>query len=279
MDAPSIGFSWFEWHFHPDVIIGVLFLETLYCLVVGPIRKRLRWGDPVEPRKIAWFTAGMIVIYVALTSAIHELSESYLFSAHMIQHLLLIVIAPPMLVAGSPSWILRPIQSYWRLLAVARFITRPLVAFFIFSVVLSVWHIPYLYDLTLHSRAPHVLEHLLFISSSVIMWLPVMSSMPEIPRATHPVQILYLFGLSLPMGMIGAAITFSPNILYSWYATVPRLWGLSVLEDQQIGGLIMKLLGGAAFLVVTAVIFFIWFAKDEKGEIVTGRAEFLSPEE
>jgi len=81
------------------------------------------------------------------------------------------------------------------------------------------------------------------------------------------------------MGMIGAAITFSPNVLYSWYATVPRLWGLSVLEDQQIGGLIMKLLGGAAFLVVTAVIFFIWFAKDEKGEIVTGRAEFLSPEE
>ena len=275
MDTSSIGFSWLEWHFHPDVIIGVLFLETLYLLVVGPIRKRLEGSAAVEPRKIAWFTAGVIVIYVALTSAIHELSESYLFSAHMVQHLLLIVAAPPMLIAGTPSWILRPILSRRIPLIVARFITRPLVAFFIFSIVLSVWHVPYLYDLTLHARAPHILEHLLFISSSVIMWLPVMSSMPEIPRATHPVQMLYLFGLSLPMGMIGAAITFSPNILYSWYADVPRLWGLSVIEDQQIGGLIMKLLGGLAFLVVMAVIFFIWFDKDEKGEIETGRAEFL----
>lgn len=258
--------SWWEWHFHPDVILGVLLLEGAYLLGVGPLRQRYGWAAYVENRQVMMFSLGVLVLFVVLTSPIHHLSDNFLFSAHMVQHMLMILLIPPLLLAGTPGWLLRPLIRQPQVLAVGRFLTHPVIALLLFSFVLSVWHLPDLYDLTLRNHGAHILEHLLFISTAVIMWWPVLSPMPELPRANPPIQMLYLFFLSLPPGFIGAAITFSPDILYEWYGTVPRLWGISALADQQIGGLIMKIPGALTFLGVLCVVFFVWFNQEERSE-------------
>ncbi|MBI2170765.1 MAG: cytochrome c oxidase assembly protein [Chloroflexi bacterium] len=279
MNGEAASFSWLQWHFHLEVVIVLLLLEGVYLWGVGPLRRRFGWAEEVEAKQVAWFTGGVIVLYIALTSSIHELADSFLFSAHMVQHLLLVLIAPPMLLVGTPGWLMRPIFRSQPVRRAVRFVTHPLAAFLVFNAILGIWHFPFLYDLTLRSHAPHILEHLLFIGGAVIGWWPILSPTTEVPRASYPIQILYLFGMSLPMGIIGAAITFSPHVLYPWYGAVPRLWGISATTDQQVAGLIMKIPGALFYLVFMTAIFFAWFNKDESGQGETGLEELIGPEE
>ena len=263
MVTGSESLSWFQWHFHPDIVVGVLLLESFYLLGVGPLRRRYHLADAAPSRHVVLFSLGVLVLYLALTSPIHHLADEFLFSAHMVQHILLLLVVPPLLLTGTPTWLLRPLIRSPIVLTVGRFLTRPIVAFAIFTIALSLWHIPALYDLALRNETAHILEHLFFISSAVIMWWPVMSPLPELPRAGYPVQMVYLFSLTIPMGFIGAAITFSQRVLYTWYDTVPRLWGLSVISDQQIGGLITKVPGALVFMGVMIFVFFKWYDYDQ----------------
>lgn len=258
-------FSWTDWHFHPDIIAGLLLFQGAYLLGVGPLRNRYGWADAVPIGKAAVFTLGTLTIYLALSSPLHELSDNFLFSAHMVQHLLLVMLIPPLLIWGTPGWLLDPLfRSHPLVKTVARKILSPLWAFIIFSSILVVWHYPALYDLALRQHGLHVLEHLLFMAAAVLMWWPVVGSLSDFPKPSYPVQILYLFLLSLPPGFLGAAITFSGETLYPWYGEVSRLWGISVQTDQQIGGLIMKLLGALVFLGVMIVVFFLWYTSEER---------------
>ena len=266
--APSVAsFSWFEWHFHPDIILVVLLLEGAYLLGVGPWRTRFGWATAVQMRHVVLFSLGVVVLYVALTSPIHHLSDNFLFSAHMVQHLLLTLVTPPLLVAGTPGWLLRPLVRWHPVLATGRFLTHPVIAFLLFSFVFSIWHLPVLYDLTLRNQPAHIAEHMLFLTTAVIMWWPVLSPLKELPRASYPIQMLYLFFLSVPTGFIGGVITFSQEVLYPWYESVPRLWGISALADQQIGGLLMKIPGALTFLGVLTVVFFAWFYREERDQV------------
>ena len=266
-------FSWTDWHWHLDIITGVLLLEGLYLLGVGPLRQRYEWAERVPTCQVVTFTLAVLVIYVALSSPLHELSDNFLFSAHMVQHLLLMLLIPPLLIWGTPAWLLRPLLRFPVVERAARFLTSPVIAFIVFSGVFSVWHFPPLYDLTLRNHSAHVLEHLLFMATAVVMWWPVLGRLPELPRPSYPIQMVYLFFLSLPPGFVGAVITFSGDILYPWYGEVPRLWGISALTDQQIGGLIMKIPGALVFLVALAVVFFTWFNREESGSQDRSRGE------
>ncbi len=266
MVEAQAAFSWWEWHFHPDVIVGVFLLEGLYLMGVGPWRRRYGLASEVKSGQVVLFSLGVLVLFVSLTSPIHHLADNYLFSAHMVQHLLLVLVVPPLLLAGTPDWLARPLFRPRLVLAAARFLTRPLIAFLVSSVVLSVWHLPVLYGMALSSEVGHISEHLLFVGSAVLMWWPVLSPLPEVPRASYPIQVIYLVGLTLPMGFVGAAITFSRRVLYDWYDTVPTLWGLATVLDQQIGGLIMKIVGALVFLGVMTVVFFVWYYREERGE-------------
>ena len=256
---------WLQWHFHPDIVLGILLLQGAYLLGVTRLRRRLGRAEPVEAKHVVFFSAGMLSMYLALSSPIHHLADNFLFSAHMVQHLILILVMPPLLLAGTPPWLIRPLFRHNLTLFVARWLTRPVQAFAISGFVLAVWHLPAMYDATLHTHGIHVLEHLMFMVSAIIMWWPVMSPLSEVSRASYPMQMVYLFLLTLPAGFIGAAITFSPRVLYPFYATVPRLWGLDVVSDQQIGGLIMKLPGALAFFITMGVVFVLWYQRDQKG--------------
>jgi putative membrane protein len=253
-----------HWHAHPDVLLGLALIEGVYLLGVGPLRTRYNFAGSVDSRQTATFTAGVLVIFVSLLSPIHELSDTYLFSAHMVQHVLLTLVAPPLLILGMPDWLLRPLlRPNWAFRS-ARLLTNPIVAFVTFSFLFAVWHIPSLYDHSVTNHGVHIGEHILFILTAGLMWWPITSNMPELPRLSDPMKMAYLFLLSIPQIIIFAPITFASEPLYDFYVNAPRIWNVTPLVDQQIGAIIMKMGGGLLFLTLMIVTFFRWFIREEQ---------------
>ena len=261
---------WTHWHGHPDVLIGLGALQGAYLLGVGPLRERYDLADRVEPRQIATFTAGVMVIFLSLLSPLHILSDDYLFSAHMLQHVLLTLVAPPLLILGTPDWLLRRLMRPDIVFILVRRATHPVFAFMSFTVVFSIWHMPALYNLSVTNHGIHIGEHLLFIAAAVLMWWPICSTMPELPRLTYPLQMGYLFLLSIAQIIVFAPITFARNPIYEWYVLAPEIWSLDAVTDQQIGAIIMKVGGGILFIVLIIAAFFRWY-NDDKNEQLANR--------
>ena len=264
------GSLWTHWHGDPEVLIGLGALLGAYLLGVGPLRDRYALADGTELRQIATFTLGVVVIFVSLQSPIHELSDRYLFSVHMLQHVLLTLVVPPLLILGTPNWLVRPFIRPEAVLRLARLVTRPVPAFVMFNGIFSIWHIPALYNLSITNHGVHIGEHLLFVATAVIMWWPIASNMPELPRLSYPLAMVYLFLLSIAQIIVFAPVTFSPEPLYQSYVDAPRVLALSPLTDQQIGAIIMKIGGGAIFLTLLIVFFFRWYRREESEEIEMG---------
>ena len=264
MPPDAADFSWTEWHGHPSVIIGLVALAGAYLVCSGPLRWLFGSAQGPGVWRMSSFLFGVLVIAVAVLSPLHELGDNYLFSAHMVQHLLLILVAPPLLLLGTPKWMLRPLVTSPRALRIARGLTSPVMAFAVFNVVLVLWHLPPLYDLALRERGIHILEHTMFISAAVIMWWPLLSPIPQLPRASYLVQMLYLFVIPTVLAILGAFLTFADKVLYSWYAEAPRIWDISASSDQQIAGIIMWVPGGLAYLLTLIVVFLIWAGEEER---------------
>ena len=255
---------WTHWHGHPDALIGLAALEALFLLGVGPLRERYRLADSVEPRQVATFTAGVLVIFLALLSPLHELSDRYLFSAHMFQHVLLTMVAPPLLILGTPDWLLRPLLRSNSMFRVARLLTRPVVAFALFNLIFSFWHMPDLYNLSVTNHTVHIAEHLMFMAAATIMWWPIAGNMPELPRLSYPLAMVYLFLLSIAQIVVFAPITFAREPLYQWYVNAPEIWGIGPVADQQLGAILMKIGGGVVFMSLIIVLFFRWYSREEQ---------------
>jgi len=268
--------SWSSFTVHWSTVIGLAVLAALYewrARSVRPISSMTGENEILattaesrltghEPRR-AFFYSGLAVIFLSLNGWLHDLSDWYLFSAHMVQHLLLTLLVPPLLIAGTPGWMLRPALRYAPVATIARFLTNPKVCFATFSLVLIAWHVPALYNTAMARHDIHVLQHLMFMASSVMLWWPVMSRVPELPRLSYPMQMLYLFLTTLPMSVVAVYITYSSNLLYPAYAAAPRILGILPLEDQLIGGLIMWIPGGLLFFGVISLIFFRWQARGD----------------
>ena len=253
----DVPLAWDRWNVHLSVAAGLALLGGLY-VYLGGLRS--------APRHVASFVGALVVLFLALNGPLHNLSDSYLFSAHMAQHLLLTLVFPPLLLYGTPAWVVRPLLGPRWIMAVARVATRPLMAAIIFSAPIVIWHVPVLYEAALRHHNLHIVQHLVFLSTAVVMWWPVLSPIPELPRAQHLVQLLYLFLLGIPMSVTGALITLSDSVLYPFYATAPRVGGLSPLDDQQIGRLLMWVLGGLMLWIVMTVIWFRWSFWDARGD-------------
>ena len=260
---PVVEFSWADWHGHPSVIIGLVILTGWYLLSVGPLRHRYQGSGETGSGQITLFLTGLTILFVALLSPLHELGDNYLFSAHMTQHLLMTLVVPPLLLVGTPPWLVRSLLRPAAVMAIARKLTRPVMAFIIFSAVFAMWHVPAFYDLALRERGIHILEHVMFLSVGLIMWWPILGRLPELPRPPYLVQILYLFVLPTITAILGAIITFADGVLYEWYAEAPRIWHISAHSDQQLGGIIMWVPGGLVFLLTLIVVFLVWAGHEE----------------
>jgi putative membrane protein len=252
------GFAWTNWQVDPTVAGGLVALGVAYAAATL-WRHRFAPEACVEPRKAVSFAGALGVLFIALTGPVHDLSDYYLFSAHMIQHMLLVFAMPPLLLYGTPGWMVWPLLRDRRLLQLGRVLTRPAGAFATFNVVLVAWHLPPLYNLAMERHPVHIVEHLMIMAASVVLWWPMLSPLDELPRAPYPVQMLYLFVVGLPMVMVAIFISMADDLLYPYYAASPRVWEqLTPRVDQQLGGLIMWIPGGMIFLTALSVVFFRW---------------------
>ena len=262
----DIPIAWNRWNVHPSVVAGLVLLGGLFVYLGGLTSAR---------RHVASFFGALVVLFVALNGPLHNLSDTYLFSAHMGQHLLLTLVFPPLLLYGTPAHVVRPLLRPRWVMALGRIVTRPLAAALLFTGPIVIWHSPSLYEAALRHHNLHIAQHLVFLTTAVIMWWPVLSPVPELPRIPHLLQMLYLFLLGIPMSITGALITLSDSVLYPFYAAAPlRVGELSPLEDQQIGGLLMWVLGGLMLWIVMTVIWFRYSVWDARAD-----AELKVPEE
>lgn len=267
---PTASYEW-AWSLHPSVLIGTGLLGALYFYGIGPLRRRYGWGPPASPGQILSFCTALLVLVLSLNGPVHDLSDYYLFSVHMVQHLVLTLVFPPLLLGGVPGWLVRPLLVRRGILPAARFLTRPLMAAVVFSAVVAVWHLSPFYDLMMRSHQVHIATHLMFLAAATLMWWPVMSPLQELPRLSNGVAMLYLFLVGIPMQAVAALITFSDKILYPWYVAAPRTFGLSPLDDQRLGGLLMWIPGNLWIFAAIAVLFFRW-AREEDEETGPGTA-------
>ncbi|HEU4452303.1 MAG TPA: cytochrome c oxidase assembly protein [Longimicrobium sp.] len=258
-------FAWNEWKVYPSFMVGWLLMGALYFLLVGPLRHRFPGSRPATRGQVASFVLAWASIFLSLQGPLHELSDFFLFSAHMVQHLVLILVMPPLLLMGIPDWMLRPAVRVRWVGAVARALTIPLVAFALNNVIFLAWHFPGPYDLMMRNHNVHVGMHLTIMITGVIMWWPVMSPLPELPRIAAPLQMIYLFLVGIPMMVSAALITFSGSAMYTWYVEAPRVFAeLSPLEDQRLGGVIMWVPGGLVIWIAITAVYFRWTHREVK---------------
>jgi cytochrome c oxidase assembly factor CtaG len=203
--------------------------------------------DPAAPGRPRYFWAGYACFAVALVSPMDAASDRYLLSAHMMQHLLITMIGPPLVLEGLPPGVARRLP---------RFLGNPWLTVTVFNVVLLVWHIPALYQATLMNEDIHILEHLLFMGSAFLFWLPIVGPVARTRGMAPLMRIGYLAYATLPPTVIGMTLAMAGSVLYPFYSLQPRLLAdLSPLVDQQLAGLMMFGLGNLIYLVPISIIF------------------------
>ena len=250
------------WRYQLHVEVWVLLLAVvgmgLYVSrVLQP--KAVAAGDPpITKRQKAWFVGGVLLLWVASDWPLHDISERYLYSLHMVQHLLLTFVMPPMFWLAIPSWLARLlVPPGTRSDTILRRVAKPIIAGLIYNGIVVFTHWSVVVNTSIRVGAFHYLVHLVVVTSAFVMWLPVCSPWKE-HRLSPMGQCIYLFMMSILPTVPGAWLSLSGAPLYEVYDTMPRLWGISVLEDQQIAGLFMKVGGGAYLWAVIIAIFFRW---------------------
>lgn len=244
----------------PGAGVDLVLLAIAAAYAIAIIRTR----RPIESRQIVSFTAGIASAVFILSGPVERLSLARLFTAYILQQFVLVMIAPPLLLAGTPDWMLRPLISN-RIVAPAwRRLTNPLITFCTFAVVFAVIHLPAVCDQVCHIHPFYYGVRSLLLLVGLLLWWPLLSPLPEFPRLPYPARILYLFLLMVPMTAVSAPITMAESVLYDFYVPTPHPWGLSPLNDQVLGGLCMWV-GQALYLMGQASrIFFEWASNESE---------------
>ncbi len=257
------GYEWLDWSFRPDVILLCILLLGAYYYAVTRLRPRTADAGPVNRSQVFYYSLGVLTIYAAAGSPLHGLADEYLASAHMLQHVLLTLVAAPLLLAGIPAWVWQALLRLRGVLPVARLLTNGLMALAVFNAVMLLIHLPSAVDLQLREWWFHLFAHSSLLVAGLVRWWPVLSTVPELPRLAYPVQMGYLFLQSLVPAVMASFITFSDRAVYQAYVEAPRIWGISPLADQQIAGGIMKLMGTIILWSFITVAFFKWYEREE----------------
>ena len=234
---------------HVSVLIGVVYLASIYLFAVGPAREKYGWWPEAVSRwRKASYLGAAALIFFSLNGPLHTLSDDYLFSAHMVQHMLLMLVMPPFLIMGLPPWLIRKALEKPAVARTARVLTHPVAAFLAYNVTFIGWHLPPMYNWALVSHDLHIFQHLMFMSVAVMMWWPVVNPVSELERIpTGPLLMMYVFAFGIPSTLLSAFITLSDSVFYPWYEVAPRVTSLSPLDDQRLGGLIMWIPGMLIF--------------------------------
>jgi putative membrane protein len=254
------------WHWHPEVALGLEALLVGYLLLTGPVRRRRQWGPPPARGEVAAFVAGTAVLAVAVLGPLAELAEEVALSAHMVQHLLLMLVVPILWLRGLPAWLLRPLARTAGIGRLGWGLTRPAAALGVASAVQVAWHFPAAFDAAVRIDRVHALEHVSFLAVGLLFWWPIAGPLPEWPRPSPPARLLYLFLATIPMMAIAAPITLAEIVLYPSYAEAARAWPLAPRADQEVAGVIMWVGGMLGYLVAGTVVFFRWAGPEARDD-------------
>lgn len=248
-----------HWHTEPTLIGGILFVAWLYAIIIGPCRTSICPTLCLPAKRILFFALGILTFYLAVGSPLDPLGENFLFSAHMIQHNVLMYVSPLLVLLGLPPELIdRFLEKRLALEWIIKFLVHPIIAGLLFTIVFSFWHIGAFYEAALRDKAIHMAEHLSMFFVSFLMWVPICSESKRIPQMRFGPQMLYVLGLMLGQTPIFAFLTFSEEVLYDTYFYAERIMNLSPLEDQRAGGVLMKLANMAVSLGVLSSIFYRW---------------------
>ena len=249
------------WEFSPSVVIGCALLCVVYLFAV-------RWKYDGKTRN---YLLGVLVIFLALVSPVDGLGDDYLFSAHMVQHMMLGMIAPVLLVAGIPESFVRAWLKYPLIARVEKILGYPPLTLIVANGTFWVWHLPSLYNLTLANETVHIFEHLLFMVTGCMLWWPVFKPIPEGRLAPLP-AIVYMAIAAALSTILGILFTLSDTPYYAGYAhpdddlgalkLIREDWGLDQIADQKLGGAIMWEPAGAIFLWAILKVLMGWFKDD-----------------
>jgi putative copper resistance protein D len=268
--TPSFPSVLLEWRFDPTAIVPRVLVAALYAWAVQRV-DAAHPGNRHSSHRTWMFMAGLLAIAVALTSPI-EAYEGLLFSVHMIQHMLLELVAAPLLLAGAPITLALRVSSprvRRGLLAVLQsrvvhVISFPVIAWVLFAAVNWGWHFSTLYDQALENDLLHYFQHATFLGAALLFWWPAIGADPSPWRLPHPMRLFYLF-LAMPQNsFLGVALLQTSTVLYPHYVTNGRTWGPSPLEDQHLGGVLMWVMGDMAFLAGMAVVVALWVRYEER---------------
>jgi putative membrane protein len=256
-----------HWQPHPEVCLLVLSVIGLGLSVTRVIQpKMVAAGEaPISRRQKGFFALGVLLLWLASDWPVHDVAEEHLYSVHMVQHLVLTYVMPPVFLFATPAWLVRLVLGKG---AIGRFVQRlgrPLIAAIGFNAILALTHAAWVVNTSARVGPFHYVVHVALVLFAFLMWMPVCGPVPEL-RLTLPVQMGYIFLMSVLPTIPAAFLTVAENPLYRAYDGPFRMWGINVIQDQQAAGLIMKLGGGFYLWTIITVLFFKWSARHMAAE-------------
>ena len=265
------GTAW-TWTWQPYVGVWLLVAVLVAFRLVANSLWAPRAGDPedhFEPSDIdgnfglPLYLAGVLVLWIAADWPIGPLGAGYLLSVHTLQYVLFAFVAPPLLLSGTPCWLLRRmIRPRWSF-RIAWFVSRPLTAFFIFNVVLLATHLPSVVDGLTASQLGSFAVDMSWLLAGLVFWIPILGPLPELQPLSYPGRLVFLVANVFIPTVPAAFLTYARYPLYALYELAPPMTGLTVVQDQQIAGMIMKIVGGFIILGTASVLFFKWAKAEE----------------
>ncbi len=255
--AHDIDFS--AWHFEPTVIAGVLIVLVLYAYGAHTL------GHGLASWRTAAFVTGIIALFVSLASPLDAAADR-LLSMHMLQHVALTTIGPPLMLLGLTPALLHPLLRGRKVGQAAKLLTHPVFAATLFVLNMWFWHVPPIYGGALDYMSIHITMHLAFMVTGVLFWWPVIQPSPLTGRLGEGGRILYLIAAGMPIALLAMLFFASSGVIYDHYATVEKLWGIGPIDDQQVAGLIMGGLGEVASFAAVTLLFFRLLDREEEAE-------------
>jgi putative membrane protein len=252
-----------DFHLHLDVLglivvlaVGWWWAETRIRPLAAPNAQPATRGQ-----RRAWYW-GLAVMLFASGYPVHDLAEETLVSFHMLEHMLIGYVVPPLLLIGLPRWMAEATIAHPRIVGVVRHFTTPVVGIVTFNIAIVAIHWPAAIEWQNTTEGAHFAIHVLFFLTAVAMWMAVFSPTPALPRMSRPGQIMYLFMNTIVPIVPASFLTFGNSVLYPVYGDAPLTWGLTAIEDQTIAGIIMKLGGGFYLFGLIARIWFRWIGEE-----------------
>ena len=256
-----------RYQLHLEVWLLIAFLVGSYIYVVRVLGPRaVPAGEPIITRRqLVCFITGILIMFLSTDWPMHDIAEEYLYSVHMFQHMSLTYFMPPLVVLATPEWFVRVLVGNGRAYRALRFFTFPVRAGLLFNLGVVISHIPGVVNASVSNGPLHYFVHVLLVLTSILMWMPVCGPLKELQMAPMP-KMIYLFLNSVVATIPAGWLTFAEGVVYKHYNIPTRVWGVSVSNDQQIAGAIMKL-GGSIFLwTIIVAMFFRHFVKTFRDE-------------